>query len=305
MSARTAPPRKRRANPMTFVWALVLGTALAALGAGFASGSASVPGPQVRTMKFEAAAPVRQAVERQPFARLLRGAHSLANAGDALPADTGEAVDVDRSRRPADRTAVPRLAIVLVDCDPGDASVNQFVELPIPLTLAIAPDADGASELATRATAIGHAVLAQLPAFHAQGAPVARSLAQVPGALGAASGLDPFASVPPSAAKALAVALRRAGMVYLDTRAGASADIARAARHAGVPVLARDIAIDARDEAGYVAYMLHEAAELAFRHGDVVAIAHARPATYDALRAAGPRLVSDGIQFTRLNELLH
>lgn len=308
MSVRKKPAKKRT-SVMTYVWMLVLGLSSIALFAGFASGSASVASPQVRVAKSTAAVAPPESADHVALVRTLRGAHSFGGS-DAPPIDIDDAVDIDQKRR-SGGVVKPRLAIVVLDAQADDSVVNQLLELPLPLTFSIDPAVEGARGLATRAAAIGHATLVQIPTKIDAGTParakkaLGRALAQVPGATGVDVSADAFGDLSPSVAKSLASMLPRTGLTYLGVRTLSEDRLARVARAADVSVAMRDIVIDAHDNEAYVRYMLREAAELAFRYGDVIAIAHARPETYAALRALGGRLAADGVVFTKVSDIIH
>lgn len=309
MSVRKKAPRPKTSF-MTYVWTAVLGLSSIALFAGFASGSASVASPQVRVAKSTAALAPPEAPDRMPLVRMLHGMHSFEVAGDAPALESEDAVDIDKERRSSHRTK-PRLAIVVLDARAGDWVVNQLLELPLPLTFSIDPSIDGARELATRASSIGHATLVQLSARIDAATPaqaqktLRRALAQVPGASGVDLPTSGYHEVSARVAKSLSAWLMGSGLAYVAVRSLRDDRVARVARAADMPVAVRDIVIDGHENEAYVRYMLREAGDLAFRYGDVIAIAHARPETYAALRALGGRLAADGVVFAKISDIIH
>jgi polysaccharide deacetylase 2 family uncharacterized protein YibQ len=78
----------------------------------------------------------------------------------------------------------------------------------------------------------------------------------------------------------------------IDGMAGGEPLYYDAAHDQRIPSASRDIVIDAYEEQAYIAYMLRQAVQLARRTGVAIAVGHAYPETYEALRRNLPQLVA-------------
>ena len=70
----------------------------------------------------------------------------------------------------------------------------------------------------------------------------------------------------------------------VDGMASGTPVVYQSARSHHVAAATRDIVIDAHEEDPYIAYMIRQAGRLARRTGVAIAVGHAYPATYEALR---------------------
>lgn len=108
----------------------------------------------------------------------------------------------------------------------------------------------------------------------------------------------------PGNAEALASRLRASGAFLIDGMADGSAQFYDAARDENVEAGTRDIVIDAYEEQTYVTYMLRQAVRLAQRTGVAIAVGHAYPETYEALRSNLRQLTQDAdVQVVPVGEL--
>jgi hypothetical protein len=268
----------------TIAWWAILGSSLFAIGAGFAGGrsfGARVlhPPPPPRS----AAPPVAIRVRALP--RALHGARSLDPADD----DPDRYGDPDRAvaARPPGPAAPfdpgrdrPRIAVLVVDADRSASSALAFAQEPFPLAVALGPEVSNDDLQAVLAA--GKTVLVACDGVAAAEVAAERRA-------GAAGIL--CSTGDPRRAAALVRANGR-GIVVDDLLAGDA--LLRAARRAGVPALSRDVVADARDEPGYVEFLLGQALAIARRTGVAAVALHARPSSRAALERFAERAERDG-----------
>lgn len=182
--------------------------------------------------------------------------------------DVGEVV-VDRTGAP-NPDGGARIAIVVGPAGHDAKMDAAFLRLPVALTIIVDPHAAHADATASLAHATGHALY-----LWASGAPKPMTITAWNTRFGGVAGI---ASVD---ASGMAAALHGTGYSYLDQHGDAAATVFT---DAGVPLVHRDITVDDREEASYIAYMLNRALTLGINRGEAVVWMRPQAASLAALR---------------------
>lgn len=253
-----------------------------------------------------------------------------ATGADAVPAggeaERGEAADDgETTPEPAgpsgEAVARGRIAIVIDDAGYDLDDLQPFLELPVPLAVAVLPNASHSAEAARRVAAAGKELLLHLPmepeggedpgpdALHASTTPaelealLERALAAVPGAVGVNNHMGSRATADPACMAALLEALDRRGLFFLDSRTTTRTVAAAEAQRLGVPYLERTVFLDAVD--GDVERSLEAAVAAAAGGGSVVAIGHVQTAGLaDAVRRALDAMAKAKVRPSTVSSLL-
>lgn len=247
-------------------WLAVIALALAAIIAGYASGTNSARIPP-RISARPRVAPSVSAVLRDP---------SDASVQDAFSDDD---VVVERPAI-ADQTkwAQPTLSIVVGLCGYSAGEDERFIDTGLPLALDVDPSAPQAALIAQRAREAHDLVL-----VHLGDAPTQEQLTRLRRRLGDFDGL---ASRAPDR---FVQALDGTGLIFFDERGDADAS---SFRTVDIPFAQRDVTIDDRTASGYIRYMLARTVQRSERQGRLVVLMRPQPHSLEALAAiAGARTV--------------
>jgi hypothetical protein len=217
----------------------------------------------------------------------------------------------------------PRIVLVVDDIGHNlNRTTRGFLDLGVPVTLAILPDlrkSDAAFDLARER---GIPTLLHLPMEpegkeHAGKRPVTVDMdpeaidalvgtyvERYGGFFGVNNHMGSRATAHWPTMQALMEALRRRDRGFVDSQTTPRSVGRGTARAAGVRYLANDAFLDDREEdAAGVAANLERLGVVARRLGLAVGIAHPHPETLAGLRAAIPRLRADGIEFESIESL--
>mgnify|MGYP001376062204 CR=1 FL=1 len=226
---------------------------------------------------------------------MLRGARSL----DAAENDPDRYGDPDRAvaMRPSGwaprafdaRHDRGRVSVLLVDADRSASALGAFVAEPYPLAVVISAETPSAVLRVARKAgqtaliACGDAALSAIAALRRAGA----------AGIACSTGEN-------ARANAL-VAANRGGLVVDDLLDGDA--LLRAARHAGVPAISRDVTADARENGPYVDFLLAQSLLIAQRTGVATVALHARPASREAFERFARRAQRDGVDLVEIGSL--
>lgn len=272
---------------------------IVAIGAGYWSGRSTVAPPHAAF-----ALPVPQNVAMPapaPFARTLHGPHSL-DLTEGTSVIGGENAVVANDPAAGSLSEDANIALIIAGTGRSLKIESPFLDLPVPLTVIVDPEADDAQAVAAAAFDRGKTVYIRLPLSAQTGAPALRSALDryhrvFPAFSGIAVRFDPEDAT--EEARLLAGALRGSSIGVLDL-SGAGPRARGLLLRAHVHVRRRDVTIDNRDDAGYVRFMLAQAVQVARGRGGAVVVAHPYPQSFVALS----RLVGDGgrdgVNFTAL-----
>lgn len=284
----------------TWLSLVVIAFSLAALAGGYFSGRSSVTAAQVIPAlpvpidEHGLSAPLQ-------FARSLHGMHSLSAADETPPPSDEQAVvsNDPGTGRLGDNATV---AIVIENAGPSLKLESGFLNMPVPVTFAIDPAADEASEVAAAAFDRSKPVYILLTMSPAQTtAMLKKKIAKFVSAFPSMSGIavrfdDQYEK---REATVVAQALRDGHLHLLDLT-GLEPAAERVLRTGGIMCRRRDVTIDNRDEAAYVGFMLAQAVQVARGRGTAVIVAHPYPGSLDALETLIGNRARDGVNFTVL-----
>jgi polysaccharide deacetylase 2 family uncharacterized protein YibQ len=279
----------------TAFWSIVLIGSTVSIGAGFVGGrsvglAGALPVADRHRDDDGLPAPVRQRLLR----RSLFGAHSLDAAGAFDPYSDPDLGVSERRRSPAFDSADERakIAVIVVDAGRAGPGLEPFVSSPLPFTLAVAPGDDDARSTAEAIEAAGKTVV--VDASHAPPARVAALLRAGAGGV--------IASLDERRATALLRGIDQRAFV-VDASLAEDDALARAARSLHRQVYVRDVIADARDDTGYVNFMLRDALAIAQRTGSAIVAVHARKLSFNAVSRFADRARRDGADIVALTDL--
>jgi polysaccharide deacetylase 2 family uncharacterized protein YibQ len=214
----------------------------------------------------------------------------------------------------------PRIALIIDDMGHNlNATSRGFMDLDVPVTLAVLPDQPKSRATFRAATEREIPTLLHLPMEATGGSDPGRGAVRVgmdaeeidaligryhdryETFVGVNNHMGSRATAHRPTMRALMTALRKRDLVFVDSRTTKSTVGPAAGREAGVWCIANDLFLDDGDEGEeQVAANLRRLAAMARRHGLAVGIAHPHPHTLAALRAALPRLQAEGYEFTTI-----
>ena len=215
------------------------------------------------------------------------------------------------------------LAIIIDDAGYDLPGLQSFLDLPVPLTVAVLPNLPHSTEAARRVIAAGKDLIVHVPMepdgnedpgpgailTSLTAAEVRRRLeadfTSVPGAIGMNNHMGSRATADEAVMRIVLGYLKENGRLFVDSRTTAATAAPRVARELGMPILQRDVFLDDDTRADEIASWLSRSEEEARARGTAVAIGHVQNrAVADILRAAEKTLASRGVRFARLGEVL-
>ena len=214
-----------------------------------------------------------------------------------------------------------RVAIIIDDCGQWLDTERGYLQLPIPLTLAVLPHVRYTGEIAQEASDAGKGVMLHLPmepVSHIYPGPgeittamsdgeVTRQteddLAQVPLAKGLNNHEGSDASADERVMKDVIEVAKAHSLFFIDSRTSAKTVAAQQAQEQGVPTASRDVFLDNRADVAYTEAMLERTAAIAQENGSAIAIGHPKPTTLAAIRLMLPKLQAEGIRFVLVQDL--
>ncbi len=220
--------------------------------------------------------------------------------------------------------AAPRLALVIDDLGRDLEAARDFLDLAVPVTLAVLPHQPRSREIAALAGARGREYLLHLP-MQPQGYPkvdpgegallegmghkelarrVSAALDSVPGASGVNNHMGSRLTELREPMLWVMGELRGRGLYFLDSLTSGASVAAAAARDEGVRWTVRDVFLDNTQEVNEVGAQLDRALEAARAHGRALAIGHPHPATLEALRRWAPKIRAAGVEVVAPSALL-
>lgn len=223
----------------------------------------------------------------------------------------------------ADPSLAPRLAIVIDDWGYPWQEAERFLQLPVPLTVAVIPHLPLSRQHARQAAAYGHEVILHLPMEPlADSVPlepdtlrvgmspveilsiVDRALRSLPEARGINNHMGSKATAEPAVMHPLLADVARRGLFFLDSYTSPRSVVSQVAAAHGVPVAVNRVFLDHHADEEFVVAQLYKAMDVARREGEAVAIGHVRPGTYKALVRVLPELEASGIRLVYASELI-
>lgn len=222
---------------------------------------------------------------------------------------------------PSHPAARGRLAVVIDDAGYDLALLQPFLDLSMPLAVAVLPNLPHSAEAARRVLAAGKELLLHLPmepeggenpgpGALLTGQPAVEierlldeALASVPGAVGVNNHMGSKATADPAFMDVVLEALGRRGLFFVDSRTTGLTVAAAEAGRLGVPSLERRVFLDAVD--GAAESSLQAAIADAARDGTAVAIGHVQTdGLADILRRAAGGMERSGVRPATLASLI-
>jgi polysaccharide deacetylase 2 family uncharacterized protein YibQ len=220
-------------------------------------------------------------------------------------------------------TGAPVVAIVIDDLGLDRAHTDMVLALPPAVTLSLMTYADHVGDLANRARAAGHEILAHVPmqplSSHEDPGPHALTVAMDGSAVRATlahdlDGWQGYVGVNNHMGSRFTADrahmdmvmddLRTRGLLWLDSRTTAASAGPAAAQAAGVPYVTRDIFLDNVETVAAVRSELAHLVAAAKAHGSAIAIGHPHAATIAALKDVLPTLADQGVTLVPVTEIL-
>ena len=215
------------------------------------------------------------------------------------------------------------VAVIIDDAGYNLDELQAFLDLPMPLTIAVLPRLPHSTEAARRVLAAGKDLILHGPMEPDGGenpgpgviltgmspdrirAVLDQDFESVPGALGMNNHMGSKATADPEVMRTVLAYLQEHGKLFVDSRTTAESAGPSTARALGMPILQRDIFLDDDTREEHVSAWFDKAAEEARSRGTVVAIGHVQNrVVVDILRAAERTMASRGLRFARLGEVL-
>lgn len=215
-----------------------------------------------------------------------------------------------------------RIAIIIDDCGQWIDTERALIALPIPITVSILPHVRYTATIAQEAADANQGIMLHLPMepishinpgpgeikTEMTGAQIAAQvkddLAQVPLARGVNNHEGSEATADPRVMREVASVIAQQGNdFFIDSRTAANSVAAQITAQAGIPTASRDVFLDNTANTADIEGMLEQAAQIAVRNGDAIAIGHPRATTLAALTAMIPKLQAQGITFTLAQNL--
>ncbi len=222
-----------------------------------------------------------------------------------------------------ERSAKPRLAIVIDDLGLTLEAAEKATSLPAAITVAVMPRQPASKESARLALRRGKEVLLHLPMEPLEfpdkdpgpGALLAgmtrQEMAQVlkddlltvPGAVGINNHMGSRLTANAAAMDLLLRMVGRSRLFFLDSRTTSNSLAYQTARSLGLRAVRRDIFLDNLDEPAAIQIQVDELIKLALSQGEAVGIGHPRDNTFAVLIQSMDRIRKAGIDIVPLSRL--
>lgn len=215
------------------------------------------------------------------------------------------------------------LAVVIDDVGNSLADLEPFLELDMPLTLAVLPQRKYSREAAGRAVAAGKEVILHLPmepvsdmdpgpgAIRVGMSPVEitttleQNLASVPGIRGVNNHMGSRATADPLVMDAVLATLKKEGLFYLDSRTSVETVGPATAEKHNLPYLERAVFLDNESNRDYIRNAVREGMQIAERKGHAVMIGHVMVnEVVEVLAEMYPFIQDEGFDLRYLSELV-
>ncbi|HEI6852559.1 divergent polysaccharide deacetylase family protein [Yersinia enterocolitica] len=222
----------------------------------------------------------------------------------------------------ANTSLAGKLSIVIDDFGYRPQNENKVLQMPLPISVAILPNAPYAKEMAIKAHNQGREILIHLPMAPLSKQPLERDTLQpsmsseeiqriirqavnnVPYATGMNNHMgSAMTSSLPGMQKVMQV-LEHYQLYFLDSVTIGNSQASRAAEGTGVKVIKRKVFLDDSQNEAAIRQQFNRAVELARRNGSAIAIGHPHPATIKVLQQMLPQLPAD-IVLVRPSALLN
>jgi polysaccharide deacetylase 2 family uncharacterized protein YibQ len=219
--------------------------------------------------------------------------------------------------------AGPAIAIVIDDMGLDRVHTAQVLELPAGITVSIMTYANDVGDLAAKARAAGHEVLAHVPMqplsdkeypgphsltvamdIDTIRATLAADLDKWNGYVGINNHMGSRFTMDRIRMGAVMAELKSRGLLWLDSRTISGSVGVASAEAAGVPYVTRDVFLDNEQKPDAVVKELERTIALAKSRGTAIAIGHPHAATIAGLKRVLPTLQDRGVALVPVTEIL-
>jgi polysaccharide deacetylase 2 family uncharacterized protein YibQ len=274
--------------------------------------------PRVRSSTTPTGAPVT--AQPSPAADIAHGQTAEDATAGAEP-ERGETLAQGPVAEPVHPAVRGQLALIIDDAGYDLAELQPFLDLPMPLAIAVLPNLPNSAEAARRVRESGKDLLLHLP-MEPEGpedpgpgalltthtaAELERlldtALATVPGAVGVNNHMGSKATADRAFMDVLLEALDHRGLLFVDSRTTPFTVAAAEAERLGVPSIERKVFLDAVD--GGIEKSLEAAIDAAASAGAAVAIGHVQTdGLADILRRAESGMERSGVRPAKISSLV-
>jgi uncharacterized protein len=235
---------------------------------------------------------------------------------------------------PAEKPALPaavmermkgpgRLAIIVDDMGASTQELQSLLSIKIPVTFSVIPSLAHAKGVAEGAHGAGYEVMVHMP-MEPEGYPkqpmekigllvamenaeiaerVNGYFASVPYAVGANNHMGSRFTQNAEKMEVVLKVLKGKGVFFVDSKTSATSVGYKTARGMGMKCASRQVFLDNVQDEGAVGKQLEQAAAVARKKGEAIAIGHPHPATIRALKKMMPELQKSGITFVSASAL--
>ena len=215
------------------------------------------------------------------------------------------------------------LSIIIDDAGYSLGELQAFLDLPMPLTIAVLPNLPHSTEAARRVRAAGKDLILHCPMeptggenpgpgalYTGESAAMTVSLldaafASVPGAIGMNNHMGSRATADPALMTDVIGYLKSHGLLFIDSRTTTDTVGARIAREQGVRGTQRDVFIDDVTTDAEISAAFEKGVGEARDRGTAVLIGHVQNrGVVDILRAGVSALAAQGVRFARLSDVI-
>jgi polysaccharide deacetylase 2 family uncharacterized protein YibQ len=215
------------------------------------------------------------------------------------------------------------LSIIIDDAGYSIAELQAFLDLPVPLTIAVLPNLPHSTEAAQRVRAAGKDLILHCPMEPAGGenpgpgalytgestaqtdALLDAAFASVPGAMGMNNHMGSRATSDTALMTDVISYLKAHGLLFIDSRTTADTVGARIAREQGVRGTQRDVFIDDITTDTEISAAFEKGVDEARDRGTAVLIGHVQNrGVVDILRAGVSAIAAQGARYARLGDVI-
>jgi polysaccharide deacetylase 2 family uncharacterized protein YibQ len=216
-----------------------------------------------------------------------------------------------------------RLAIIIDDFGAINSQVAEaFIQLPIPLTVAVIPGHETSQRMARQAAVAGHEVFIHLPMQPKEEAVeeenailvdlpeeeirrrVRWALTEIPEAVGVNNHMGSLATEDKEIMRAVLKEIKAADMFFVDSRTSPQSVAPEVAEELHLSCVKSDGFLDSQDDQAEIKSRLETLADRALQEGWAIGIGHIRANTLQALKDMIPRLEKKGVRFVHASRVL-
>lgn len=212
-------------------------------------------------------------------------------------------------------TGSGQMAIIIDDFGYSAEPINAYVAIQRPLTFAVIPYRQFSNEAASRALSSGHQVILHLPlepiSAAEQSEPttittamsdqdiqqtVTKAIQSVPGIIGVNNHQGSKATADKRVMRNVLSVIKSQNLYFVDSRTSSQSVAFDTSHQMGIRTGENELFLDNSNDVAYIKGRLRTAMQMAFQHGSVTVIGHARMNTATAIREMIPEMEAAGIK---------